>query len=91
MHFDGNLLIIMTFLSVMFVGPPIAKALARRLTARLDDPQPRLPDDLAARLERIEQIAEATQLEVERLAEGQRFTTKLLSERPAPREGQAES
>jgi hypothetical protein len=40
-----------------------------------------------ARLARIEQAVEAIALEVERISEGQRFTTRLLSEqsRPAPR------
>jgi hypothetical protein len=39
-----------------------------------------------ARLARIEQAVEAIALEVERISEGQRFTTKLLSEQshPAP-------
>lgn len=41
-------------------------------------------DDLAARLERIEQSVEATALEVERIGEGNRFLTKLLAERNAP-------
>jgi len=86
MSFDGDLLIVMSSVTVMVIGLPLARAFARRLTAPLDDPRPQLPADLGARLERIEQIAEATQLEVERLAEGQRFTTKLLSERPPVRE-----
>ena len=34
-----------------------------------------------ARLERLEQLAEITAVEVERVAEGQRFTTKVLVER----------
>lgn len=40
-----------------------------------------------AKLARIEQAVEAIALEVERISEGQRFTTKLLSEqsRPAPK------
>src|ERR1700719_2398406 len=40
-----------------------------------------------ARLARIEQAVEAIALEVERISEGQRFTTTLLSEqsRPAPK------
>ena len=33
------------------------------------------------RLERIEQIVESSALEIERIAESQRFTTKLLAER----------
>jgi len=44
---------------------------------------------LDERLTRIEQIVEATAIEVERVAEGQRFTTKVLVERagelPQPR------
>lgn len=35
------------------------------------------------RLARLEQAVDAIALEVERIAEGQRFTTKLLSERRA--------
>lgn len=85
MNIDGDLFIIMTSVTIMVIGLPLARAVARRLTARLDNPPPPLPPDLGARLERIEQITEATQLEVERLAEGQRFTTKLLSERPPVR------
>jgi hypothetical protein len=34
-----------------------------------------------ARLERIEQAVDAIAIEIERISEGQRFTTKLLSER----------
>ncbi len=34
-----------------------------------------------ARLSRVEQIVEATAIEIERISEGQRFTTKLLSEK----------
>jgi len=86
MNIDGDLFIIMTSVTVMVIGLPLARAFARRLTARLDDPKPQLPADLGARLERIEQITEATQLEVERIAEGQRFTTKLLSDRPPVRD-----
>jgi hypothetical protein len=37
--------------------------------------------ELMARLNRVEQIVEATAIEIERISEGQRFTTKLLSER----------
>ena len=37
--------------------------------------------DTTARLERIEQAIDAISLEVERISEGQRFTTKLLADR----------
>ncbi|MGI9078147.1 MAG: hypothetical protein ACR2G6_12600 [Gemmatimonadaceae bacterium] len=38
---------------------------------------------LDARMERIEQAVDTIAIEVERISEGQRFTTKLLSERAA--------
>jgi len=41
---------------------------------------PRIPDEVARRLERMEQAIDSVALEVERISEGQRFTTKLLSE-----------
>ena len=37
--------------------------------------------ELLARISRVEQIVEATAVEIERISEGQRFTTRLLSER----------
>jgi hypothetical protein len=41
---------------------------------------PQIPSEVAARLERMEQAIDSVALEVERISEGQRFTTKLLSE-----------
>ena len=38
-------------------------------------------DEVAERLNRIETAVDSTALEVERISEGQRFTTRLLSER----------
>jgi len=38
-------------------------------------------DDMAQRLARIEQAVDATAVEVERISEAQRFTTKLLVEK----------
>ncbi|MCU0635152.1 MAG: hypothetical protein MUE41_09785 [Gemmatimonadaceae bacterium] len=65
---------------------PLVRALASRL-ARPQVPQ-RVSPEHDARLARIEAAVEAVSLEVERISEGQRFTTKLLSERsgaaPAP-------
>ena len=39
---------------------------------------------IETRFERLEALTEMTALEIERIAEGQRFTTKLLSERASP-------
>jgi hypothetical protein len=41
----------------------------------------RLPPGMDERLARMEQSMESMAVEIERIAEGQRFTTKLLSER----------
>ena len=40
-------------------------------------------EEIRARLTRIEQVTDATAIELERIGEGQRFTTKLLSEKSA--------
>jgi hypothetical protein len=37
--------------------------------------------ELLARIARIEQIVESTSIEIERISEGQRFTTRLLAEK----------
>jgi hypothetical protein len=63
---------------VMGIGIPLARAYARKMDA--DAKNPRVPMEVTGRLERIEQSLEAVAIEVERISEGQRFTTKLLSE-----------
>ncbi|HWH52693.1 MAG TPA: hypothetical protein VN651_14180 [Gemmatimonadaceae bacterium] len=40
-------------------------------------------DEIVARIERLDGAVEAVAVEVERISEGQRFTTRLLAERPA--------
>lgn len=55
--------------------------LARYLELRRERPIPPATDRLPERLDRIEVIVEATALEVERIAEGNRFMAKLLAER----------
>jgi hypothetical protein len=58
----------------------IARAYIRRLELKS---QPRPTTSLAdeERLERIERAVEAVAIEVERISEGQRFTTRLLADR----------
>ena len=43
--------------------------------------RPEISPTTDARLERIEHAVDAIAIEIERISEGQRFTTKLLSER----------
>jgi hypothetical protein len=81
------IIVLSLFGSVAYSVTVIAKAAVahRREGARLErESAPSLTD---TRLARIEQAVEAIALEVERISEGQRFTTKLLSEqaRPAPK------
>ena len=69
----------------IIVGLPIARAWARRMDRRNAGADPRaIPADLTERLTRIEQAVESISVEVERVAEGQRFTTKLLAEQNTP-------
>ena len=67
------------------IGWPLARAYARRVEH--GETAPRIPADVTARLERMEQAIDSIAVEVERISEGQRFTTKLLAERTAPSAG----
>ncbi len=60
---------------------PLARALARRIEGK--SPAAQIAPATDARLERIEHAVEAIAVEVERISEGQRFTTKLLADRSA--------
>jgi hypothetical protein len=71
--------------AVIAIGVPIARAFARRMDRRTAAPS--LSPDTTARLERIEQAVDAIAIEVERVSEGQRYSSKILSELralPAP-------
>ena len=63
------------------IGWPLARAYARRVEQ--GETSARVPNEVTARLERMEQAIDSIAVEVERISEGQRFTTKLLSERTA--------
>src|SRR5512141_2322286 len=63
---------------VVVIGRPWIKAVAAKAEAEAKNPQ--LPAELMNRFERMEQSIDAIAVEVERISEGQRFTTKLLSE-----------
>jgi hypothetical protein len=69
--------------SAVAIFVPMARAYARRMeregSSALANP------DVVARLERMEQAIESIAVEIERVSEGQRFTTKLLSEQKSPR------
>lgn len=71
----------------IFVGMPIAIAYARVIWRRAANPPERrhLLDDTSQRLAQMQQSIDAMAVEIERISEGQRFVTKLLSERPRDR------
>ena len=64
----------------LFVAP-VALILVFRLVTRRSAPRDPLGLDTSVRFQRLEQTVETIAMEVERIAEGQRFTTAILAER----------
>lgn len=92
---DPEILKFAQFLGVVatFGAVGIAFIAALRIAIVRTRPKPQLPSAMGgideARFARLEQAVDAIAIEVERIAEGQRFTTKLMAERvperlPAP-------
>jgi hypothetical protein len=78
--------IIMTFstMIVLGLGIPLIVGWNRRRMASIQAGATRPDPQLDARLSRIETAVDAMAIELERIAEGQRFVTKVLAEaRPA--------
>lgn len=75
---DGDAWVAVPVLLIMFGLFPIVLAKTRRMWKGA--PTARVAPADNARLERIEQAVEAIAIEVERVSEGQRFVTKLLSD-----------
>jgi hypothetical protein len=69
----------------IFVLAPIALAMARLLWKRAAHPTPAIDREAPERLKRLEAAVDTIAIEVERISEGQRFVTRLLSERERPR------
>lgn len=82
MRVPGELIPIVLFVcgAVTAIGVPIARAFARRVE-RGPLPGSSTSPEVQARLERMEQALDSIAIEVERISEAQRFTTKLLAER----------
>jgi hypothetical protein len=66
---------------------PLSVGLTRRLWRRPAAPAPMAAVDLdnaaKARFDRLEQAVDAIAIEIERISEGQRFVTRVLTERPS--------
>lgn len=68
----------------VFVIFPIAIGVARFIWRRASEPSrgsARLPDESAQRLAQMQHSIDAMSIEIERISEGQRFLTKLLSDK----------
>jgi hypothetical protein len=68
-----------TMVTAIVVGFPLARAYARKVSNQ--SVPPAIPPEVQQRLEHMEQAIDSIAVEVERISEGQRFTTKLLAER----------
>jgi len=69
----------MCMIVVLAIGVPLIVMLGKKW--QRDAERPKLSDDVSPRLERMEAAIDAMAIEIERISEGQRFTTKLLTER----------
>jgi hypothetical protein len=71
---------IMFFLTIgaIIIFLPLVRAFARRMDRRGGTAQ--IPNEVSSQLAHLNQAVDAIALEVERISEGQRFTTRLLSE-----------
>ena len=76
-----------SILSIVLVLFPIAIGIGRAIFRRASRPglAPAVFSETAQRLERLEASVDSIAIEIERVSEGQRFVTKLLSDsQPAP-------
>jgi hypothetical protein len=80
---DPDMIVGMSFALAMCIGLPLAIAYARRIWKGTLKAAPAKTEESNSRLERLEHAVDAIAIEIERVAEGQRFVTKVLAERPA--------
>lgn len=72
----------MVTMAFVIVGFPIARAIGRKIDRPSAKPQ-QLSPEVRQELQQLSASVEAIAIEVERISEGQRFTTKLLTEKQA--------
>jgi hypothetical protein len=73
----------MLMIIILAIGVPLVRALGRRWESEARTP--RRDPESAERLAHIEQAIDAMAVEIERISEGQRFVTRLLSDKTPER------
>jgi hypothetical protein len=66
--------------AAIIIGLPLMRAITRRIERGAPQPA-QIPNDVRQQLQQISASVDAIAIEVERISEGQRFTTKMLVER----------
>jgi hypothetical protein len=67
-------------IAIIVVGLPLMRAIARKIDRGTPVAAP-IPKEVRDQLQQISQSVDAIAIEVERISEGQRFTTKMLSDK----------
>lgn len=80
---DIDMVVGLSFLLAIVIALPISLASARRIWRGKPKDAPVKADESSQRMERLEHAVDAIAIEIERVAEGQRFVTKIFAERPA--------
>jgi len=88
--FDPNLMIpqraeniaiaFFVVVGAVIIGLPLMRAIARRIDRGAERPAA-IPADVQQQLQQISASVDAIAIEVERISEGQRFTTKMLADK----------
>lgn len=74
----GVAIVFFITMAVIIIGLPFVRAIARAIDRRSQQPQ--VPAQVTQQLTQLTQAVDSIAIEVERISEGQRFTTRLLSE-----------
>lgn len=81
---DPDMVVGVSFVLALSFVLPISIAIAKRIWRGRPQPAAVRTDEIAPRLDRLEQAVDAVAIEIERIAESQRFVTRILAERPRP-------
>ncbi len=77
----SDILVFIGLMALLGTFAKISLALINRRRGGLPAADAKALQEISDRLTHLEQVADSTAVEIERIGEGQRFTTKLLGER----------